>query len=120
MKSLFVGFALIAGLACGGATGPGPQGTVYFKMDGLSCKYTGSRNVTFYIATTEAGTESLAGDATSAAYLTKPSARYAEPERNPVVWARIANYTPEGNALWTHASNINVTLGEPVTYTVIC
>ena len=120
MRLFFAGFAFIALLACSNSAGPSPQGTVFFKVDGLTCKYTGPRDVTFYIASAEVGTEALAGGATSTAYLTKPSSSYARPEANPVVWARIANYTGDGHALWTHASNIKVMASTPVTHIVGC
>ncbi|HJP85885.1 MAG TPA: hypothetical protein VJ852_07850 [Gemmatimonadaceae bacterium] len=88
-------------------------------MDAVSCVYTVSKSVTFYIAGVEMGTESLASGATSTAYLTKLSANYAK-RGNPVVRARIAGYTATGGALWTLPANIEVTADVPVTHLVVC
>jgi hypothetical protein len=89
-------------------------------MSQTSCKYAGSKDVTFFVNDSEAGTESVAGGATSAAYLTQASAGYAFPERSPVVSARIANYTAEGGALWTLRTNIRINENESMTHTFEC
>jgi hypothetical protein len=122
IKPPLTGLAVVLLSACGGATSPDPQamGTAYFKMDQVSCAYSGAKSVTFYIATVDVGTQSLAGGATSTGYLTKPSATYATPARGPVVQARIANYTATGGALWTLRTNINIPSNGTVTHTFVC
>ena len=120
MRRLLTGLVYVALLGCGSnPTAAPPQGTVYFRMDAVSCVYTVSKSVTFYIAGVEMGTESLASGATSTAYLTKLSANYAK-RGNPVVRARIAGYTATGGALWTLPANIEVTADVPVTHLVVC
>ena len=121
-KPPLTGLAVVLLSACGGATSPDPQamGTAYFKMDQVSCAYSGAKSVTFYIATADVGTQSLAGGATSTGYLTKASGTYATPARGPVVQARIANYTATGGALWTLRTNINVPSNGTVTHTFGC
>lgn len=122
MKPLLTGLAVVLLSACGGATSPDPQamGTAYFKMDQVSCAYSGAKSVTIYIGTEDVGTQSLAGGATSTGYLTKATAAYAAPARGPVVQARIANYTITGGALWTLRTNINVPSNGTVTHTFVC
>ena len=117
MKAVIGGLAFAILGAC--TTSPPGSGTVYFNMDNVSCTYLGAKDVTFYIAAEEAGTESMVTSATSKAYITKVSTSYATPG-NPVVHARIANYTPGGGALWTSRTNINVTAKDPVTHTIHC
>jgi len=121
MKWTPVFFAYGILVACGGSTPTSPptQGTAYFAMDGVSCTYAGTKAITFYIAAAEVGTESLLGGATSTGYLTKPSAGYTR-AGNPVVQARIANYTPTGGALWTQRTSIKVPAGGSVTHTFTC
>jgi hypothetical protein len=122
IKSLLTGLAVVLLSACGGATSPDAQamGTAYFKMDQVSCAYSGAKSVTFYIATEDVGTQSLTGSATSTGYLTKASASYAKPAGGPVVQARIANYTTTGGALWTLRTSLNVPSNGTVTHTFVC
>ncbi|MFL5465672.1 MAG: hypothetical protein ACJ79N_01280 [Gemmatimonadaceae bacterium] len=109
-------------LACGNSTEPrAAQGTAYFKFDGVSCAYTGTKAITFYVGDDEVGTENMIGDATSAAYLTKATDAYPPSKRgNPVVQARIANYTASGGALWTYRVAINVPVNASVTHIFTC
>ena len=121
MKSLVVALACFVFLACGNSTSPGPgKGTVYFRMNTVSCKYNGTKDITFYIGADVAGTETINSGVSSAAYLTKPSAEYDFPERMPVVQARIGNYTPDGGALWTKRTNIKVMRDQSMTHTFEC
>lgn len=113
---LILAYALL--VACGSPTAP-QQGTITFKMDNISCLYTGSKDVTFYIATVEAGTEGMIAGATSSGYLTKPSRAYSR-SGNPVVQARVANYTSTGGALWTARVSLNVPSGGSVTHVLTC
>ena len=121
IKPPLTGLAVVLLSACGGATSPDPQamGTAYFKMDQVSCVYSGAKSVTFYIETVDMGTQSLTAGATSTGYLTKASATYPKPG-GPVVQARIANYTTTGGALWTLRTNINVPSNGTVTHTFVC
>lgn len=120
MKILIVVLACFVFVACGSATTPTlAQGTIHFQMDNLTCTYTGSKNVTFYIATEEAGTESMATGVASAGYRTNASASYPKPG-NPIVQARIANYTKSGGALWTNIAHVKVMPNESVTQTFGC
>jgi hypothetical protein len=113
---LVLAYALL--VACGSPTGP-QQGTVSFKIDNGSCQYTGTRSVTFYIGTIDVGTESMLVGATSTGYLTKSTSAYTR-AGNPVVQARIANYTSTGGALWTARHPVNVPVSGAVTHTFIC
>ncbi len=107
-------------LACGSPTNPGPQqGTILFKMDNVSCLYTGTKNVTFYIATLDVGTEAMLAGTTSTGYLTKATLAYTR-SGNPVVQARVANYTSNGGALWTTRTAINVPINGSVTHIINC
>ena len=85
----------------------------------MSCVYTGTKAVTFYIATAEVGIESLIRGLTSTAYLTKATQAYAK-SGNPVVQAQIANYTTTGGAPWTYRTSINVPVNASVTHTFTC
>lgn len=105
-------------VACGSPTAP-QQGTILFKMDNVSCLYTGTKDVTFYIATLDVGTEAMLAGATSTGYLTKASRAYNR-DGNPVVQARIANYTSAGGALWTARTSINVPAGGSATHVISC
>ena len=89
-------------------------------MSQVSCHYNGAKDVTLFINGVDAGTESMATGGTSLSHLTQASAAYTFPERNPVVSARIANYTPSGGALWTLRTNIKVMENESVTHTFDC
>ena len=107
-------------LACGSSpTSNSPQGTAFFTIDNASCAYSGSKDVTFYIAALEVGTQSLATGATSTGYLTKATEAYPR-SGHPVVQARLANYTPSGGALWTARNYVNVPTDGSVTYTFTC
>ena len=107
-------------VACGSPTFPGSQqGTVLFKMDNASCLYAGTKNVTFYIATLDVGTEAMIAGTVSTGYLTKASRSYPR-SGNPVVQARIENYTPAGGALWTARRSLNVPPNGSVTHTFSC
>jgi hypothetical protein len=120
MRRLLTGIGLSGLLACGGSTEPSRlPGTAVFKIDGVTCTYTGTRNVTFYIAGDSVGMQALAGGVTSNGYLTKASGAYSRPG-NPVVHARIANYTPTGGALWTLRTNIVVPANGSVTHSFTC
>jgi hypothetical protein len=115
---LVLAYALL--VACSDPTSPASQqGTVLFKMDNVSCLYTGTKNVTFYIATVEVGTETMVTGATSTGYLTKATAAYTR-RGNPVVQARVDNYTPTGGALWTARTSLNVRGNGSVTHTITC
>lgn len=120
MKALLVAIGYLVCAACGSPTSSPPQGTVYFRMSELSCDYHGSKDVTFFINGVEAGTESIAAGVSSLAYLTQASAAYAFPERNPVVSARVANYTATGGALWTLRTNIKVIENQSMTHSFDC
>lgn len=120
MKPLVTLLAYFAFSACGSPTAGPLQGTVYFRMDAVSCRYAGPKNVTFYVANEEVGTESLVADVTSSGYLTLVSDSYPEPGGNPVVRARVANYTASGGALWTTSTNIRVRANESVTQAFGC
>lgn len=122
MKPLLTGLALVLVSACGGATDPRAEqsmGTASFKIDQVSCVYSGARSVTFYIANVDVGTESLTSGATSVGYLTKASAAYPQ-TGNPVVQAMIANYTATGGALWTLRTNIIIPANGAITHTFTC
>ena len=120
MKALPVLVTFVLLPACGGSTSPlGGTGTAYFKIDQVSCVYSGTKSVTFYIANLEAGTESLPTGATSIGYRTKATSAYTQPG-HPVVQARLANYTATGGALWTLRTNINVPVNGSVTYAFTC
>jgi hypothetical protein len=107
-------------VACGSPTSPASQqGTVLFKMDNVSCQYAGTKNVTFYIATLEVGTDAMIAGTASTGYLTKASSAYPR-AGNPVVQARVENYTPTGGALWTARTSLNVPDGGSVTHIVTC
>ena len=111
-----LGFSLL--ISCGSPTGP-QQGKLLFKIDNVSCAYTGTKSVTFYIATVDVGTETISTGTTSAAYLTKPSVAYPRAGQ-PVVQARIANYTSSGGALWTARYPVNVPANGTVTHIFGC
>lgn len=122
MKSLLTGLALVLVSACGGATSPRAEqamGIASFKVDQVSCVYSGARSVTFYIANLDVGTESLLSGATSVGYPTKASSAYAT-TGNPVVQAMVANYTATGGALWTLRTNIVVPANGATTHTFTC
>ena len=120
IKPPLTGLAIVLLSACGGSTAPvGGMGTAYFKMDQVSCVYSGVKSITFYVDVDAVGTESLTSGATSTAYLTKASSAYQQPG-NPVVQARIANYTTSGGSLWTLRTNINVPSNGTVTHTFVC
>jgi hypothetical protein len=107
-------------LACGSPTDPAQQqGTILFKMDNVSCLYSGTKNVTFYIATLDVGTEAMLPGATSTGYLTKATLAYTR-SGNPVVHARVANYTSSGGALWTLRTSLNVPVNGSVTHIITC
>jgi hypothetical protein len=107
-------------LACGSPTSPAQQqGTILFKMDNVSCLYAGTKNVTFYIATLDVGTEAMISGATSTGYLTKATSAYTR-SGNPVVQARVENYTPTGGALWTARISLKVPVNGSVTHTITC
>jgi hypothetical protein len=107
-------------LACGSPTSPAQQqGTILFKMDNVSCLYTASKNVTFYIATLDVGTEAMLPGATSTGYLTKATPAYTR-SGNPVVQARVENYTSTGGALWTARTSVNVPVNGSVTHVLTC
>jgi hypothetical protein len=120
MQRTFPVLGIIIILACGGSptdpTSEPLKGTAYFTIDQASCVYAGTRAVTFYIATVEVGTQSLARGATSVGYLTKATSEYTT-SGNPVVQARIG---AAGSALWTYRTNINVPTNGSVTHTFIC
>lgn len=121
MKALLVLVTFVLLPACGGSTSPpgAGTGTAYFKIDQVSCVYSGTKSVTFYIDNVEAGTELLLTGATSIGYLTKATSAYTQPG-HPVVQARLANYTATGGALWTLRANINVPANGSVTYAFTC
>jgi hypothetical protein len=121
MRRLLTGIALAGLLACGGgSTEPSPlTGTALFTIDRVTCTYSGNRNVTFYIAGDSVGMQALAGGATSNSYLTKATSEYKS-AGNPVVQARIANYTSTGGALWTFRTNIVVPANGSVTHSFTC
>lgn len=119
-RLLTSGIALAGLLACGGSTEPSRlPGTAVFKIDGVTCTYTGSRDVTFYIAGDSVGMQALAGGATATGYLTKATNSYTRPG-NPVVQARISNYASTGGALWTFRTNIVVPANGSVTHSFTC
>jgi hypothetical protein len=120
-RLLASGIALSGVLACGGgSTEPTSlPGTALFTIDRVTCTYSGSRDVTFYIAGDSVGMQALAGGATATGYLTKASSSYSRPG-NPVVQARIANYTSSGGALWTFRKNIVVPANGSVTHSFTC
>lgn len=122
MKSILAVLVLVLLPACGGDPTSPPEpakGTAYFTIDQVSCVYSGTKSVTFYIANLEVGTESLVSGATSVGYLTKASAAYSQPG-HPVAQARFANMTGSGGALWTYRTNINVPANGSVTHTFTC
>jgi hypothetical protein len=120
MRRLLTGIALSGLLACGGSTEPSPlKGTALFTIDRVTCTYSGNRDVTFFIAGDSVGMQALAGGATSTGYLTKATSQYAR-GGNPVVQARIANYTSTGGALWTFRTNIVVPGNSSVTHSFTC
>ena len=60
MRRLLTGISLSGLLACGGSTEPSPlEGTAVFKIDQVTCTYTGNRNVTFYIDGDSVGMQAL-------------------------------------------------------------
>lgn len=120
MKRLLTAICMTGLLSCGGSTEPsGVPGTAVFKIDGVSCVYPGSKNVTFFIAGDSVGIQSLAAGATATGYRTKPSSSYTSPG-NPIVQARVASYTATGGALWTYRSNIVVPANGSVTHSFTC
>jgi hypothetical protein len=88
-------------------------------MDNVSCLYAGTKSVTFYIATLDVGTEAMLTGTASTAYRTKATIGYPR-SGNPVVQARVANYTATGGALWTARSPLNVPVNGSVTHTFGC
>lgn len=124
MKVLLAVLTFVLLSACGGGgstTSPSATatGTAYFRIDQVSCVYSGTKSVTFYIADLDVGTESLLTGATSVGYLTKATSAYTR-SGHPVVQARLANYTATGGALWTTRSNITVPRNGSVTHAVTC
>jgi hypothetical protein len=115
--SLILAYGLL--LACGSSPTAPQLGTIWFKMDNVSCLYAGTKNVTFYIATVDVGTETMLAGATSTGYLTKATSAYIQ-SGNPVVQARVANYTSAGGALWTLRSSLDVPVNGSVTHTFTC
>jgi hypothetical protein len=120
MRRLLTGIGLSGLLACGGTTEPSElKGTALFTIDRVTCTYSGNRNVTFYIAGDSVGMQALAGGATANGYLTKATSEY-KTAGNPIVQARIANYTPTGGALWTFRTNIDVPANGSITHSFTC
>lgn len=85
MRAL-LGIATLCGvLACGGSDGPAApaKGTVFFKVDALTCQGTGT--IQFFLDGSNVGTETLSAGQTSQGYPTTAGSH--------VAGARLANST---------------------------
>lgn len=114
--SLLLAFAVL--LACSGAkamTAPVALGTVFFKIDPVSCNYTSRGPVTFMIANEDVGTESLAPGETSIGY---------QGSGPVVVQARISNWTSAyfktPTTLWTLRGSVIIPSSGSVTHVFTC
>lgn len=122
MRSLLA-TALLVLAACGGnplspktAFARSVQaGTVFFRMDPVSCIYTTALTTTFIINNVEVGTETLAKGETSKGY---PANGSPVVQAHLLGWTSVYFTTPGG--FWTHRNTVNVPDGGSVTHIFTC
>lgn len=118
MRSLSLLLVAVVALACSAAnamTAPVAAGTVFFKIDPVSCNYTSRGPVTFMISNVDVGTEALAPGETSTGY---------QGSGFVTVQARIANWTSTRfttpTTLWTLRYSVNIPTSGSVIHTFTC
>jgi hypothetical protein len=98
------------GAGCSDVTTPPRTGTLYFQIDGATCK--GTHSTYFEIDTTEVGPETLAPAQTSRGY--------AVTEGRHAVKARLVDYFGTPADLWTINSRLTVPADGTATAIVAC
>lgn len=99
MRKLTAVVLLVALAACGGGGGTEPiaNGTLFFKIDALTC--TGTDAVTFFIDGSAVGTETLSAGQTSRGYTTSAASHVAGARTPTYLWPNTTITVPANGSI---------------------